>query len=40
MRQLHPIHDAHLIGNYSDSHWVLDWELGVRSEELGVRSEE
>jgi pectin methylesterase-like acyl-CoA thioesterase len=26
MRQLHPIHDAHLIGNYSDSHWVLDWE--------------
>ena len=28
MRQLHPIHDAHLIGNYSDSHWVLDWEDG------------
>ena len=25
MRQLNPIHDAVLIGNYSDSHWVLGW---------------
>ena len=25
MRQLDPIHDAELIGNYSNSHWVLGW---------------
>ena len=25
MRQLHPLYDATLIGNYSDSHWVLGW---------------
>jgi len=26
MRQLHPVHDAELIGRYSDSRWVLDWK--------------
>ena len=25
MRQLDPIRDAELIGNYSNSHWVLGW---------------
>ena len=26
MRQLDPIHDAELIGRYSDSRWVLGWQ--------------